>query len=117
METEIDFQNADGRLLPGMYVQAIVAPPDSRDILTVPLEAVELGADASEGSVLVVNSQNVLEERKVQLGLQGSMRVEVRAGLSEGERVVVGSRNEFRSGMKVSPKMIDTSRPGEAEAK
>jgi RND family efflux transporter MFP subunit len=117
METEIDFQNADGRLLPGMYVQAIVAPPDSRDILTVPLEAVELGADASEGSVLVVNSQNVLEERKVKLGLQGSMRVEVRAGLSEGERVVVGSRNEFRSGMKVAPKVIDTSRPGEAEAK
>ena len=117
METEIDFQNADGRLLPGMYVQAIVAPPDTRDILAVPLEAVELGADASEGSVLVVNSQNVLEERKVQLGLQGSMRVEVRGGLTEGERVVVGSRNEFRSGMKVSPKMIDTSRPGEAEAK
>jgi len=117
METEIDFQNADGRLLPGMYVQAIVAPPDSRDILTVPLEAVELGADASEGSVLLLNSKNVLEERKVQLGLQGSMRVEVRGGLSEGERVVVGSRNEFRAGMKVTPKEIDTSRPGEAGAK
>ena len=117
METEIDFQNADGRLLPGMYVQAVVAPPDNRDILTVPLEAVELGADASEGSVLVANAKNVLEDRKVQLGLQGSMRVEVRGGLAEGERVVVGSRNEFRSGMKVIPKEIDPSRPGETEAK
>jgi RND family efflux transporter MFP subunit len=117
METEIDFQNADGRLLPGMYVQAIVSPPNNRDILTVPLEAVELGADASEGSVLVVNAKNILEERKVQLGLQGSMRVEVRGGLTEGERVVVGSRNEFRTGMKVAPKEIDPSRPGEAEAK
>jgi RND family efflux transporter MFP subunit len=117
METEIDFQNANGRLLPGMYVQAVVAPPDNRDILTVPLEAVELGADASEGSVLVVNAKNTLEERKVQLGLQGSMRVEVRGGLTEGDRVVVGSRNEFRSGMKVIPKEIDPSRPGETEAK
>jgi RND family efflux transporter MFP subunit len=117
METEIDFQNSDGRLLPGMYVQAIVIPPDQRDMLTVPLEAVELGADASQGSLLVVNAQNVLEERKVQLGLQGSTKVEVRAGLSEGERVVVGSRNEFRAGMKVTPKEIDPSRPGEAEAK
>jgi len=117
METEIDFQNADGRLLPGMYVQAIVAPPDNRDILTVPLEAVELGANASEGSVLLLNSKNILEERKVQLGLQGSMRVEVRGGLTEGERVVVGSRNEFRSGMKVVPKEIDPSRPGGGEAK
>jgi RND family efflux transporter MFP subunit len=117
METEIDFQNADGRLLPGMYVQAIVEPPDNRDILTVPLEAVELGADASEGRVLVVNAKNALEERKVQLGLQGSTRVEVRGGLTEGERVVIGSRNEFRSGMKVTPKEIDLSRPGDAEAK
>ena len=116
METEIDFQNADGRLLPGMYVQAIVAPPNNRDILTVPLEAVELGGDASEGSVLVVNAKNILEERKVQLGLQGSTRVEVRGGLIDGERVVVGSRNEFRAGMKVAPKEIDSSRPGEAEA-
>src|SRR6202795_3443377 len=117
METEVDFQNADGRLLPGMYVQAVVAPPDNRDMLTVPLEAVELGTNASEGSVLVVNARNVLEERKVQLGLQGSMRVEVRGGLTDGERVVVGSRNEFRSGMKVAPKEIDSSRPGGAEAK
>jgi RND family efflux transporter MFP subunit len=117
METEIDFQNSDGRLLPGMYVQAIVISPDQRDMLTVPLEAVELGADASQGSVLVVNAQNVLEERKVQLGLQGNRNVEVRGGLTEGERVVVGSRNEFRAGMKVIPKEIDTSRPGEAEAK
>jgi RND family efflux transporter MFP subunit len=117
METEIDFQNADGRLLPGMYVQAIVAPPDSRDILTVPLEAVALGADASEGSVLVVNAKNTLEERKVQLGLQGSTRVEVRVGLTDGEFVVIGSRNEFRAGMKVIPKVIDPSQPGETEAK
>jgi RND family efflux transporter MFP subunit len=117
MEAEIDFQNADGRLLPGMYVQAIVAPPDNRDMLTVPLEAVELGADASEGSVLVVNEKNILEERKVQLGLQGSMRVEVRGGLTEGASVVIGSRNEFRAGMKIVPKEIDISRPGEAEAK
>jgi len=117
METEIDFQNADGRLLPGMYVQAVVAPPDDRDILTVPLEAVELGGDSSAGSVLFVNAKNILEERKVQLGLQGSTRVELRGGLAEGDRVVVGSRNEFRAGMKVNPKVIDPSRPGEAEAK
>ncbi|HWY07210.1 MAG TPA: efflux RND transporter periplasmic adaptor subunit [Candidatus Acidoferrales bacterium] len=117
MEAEIDFQNADGRLLPGMYVQAIVAPPDNRDMLTVPLEAVELGADASEGSALVVSAKNILEERKVQLGLQGSTRVEVRGGLTDGERVVVGSRNAFRAGMKIVTKEIDPSRPGETEAK
>jgi RND family efflux transporter MFP subunit len=117
METEIDFQNTDGKLLPGMYVQAVVAPAGRKDVLTVPLEAMELGADASQGSVLVVNAQNVLEERKVQLGGQGSTQVEVLSGLREGERVVVGSRNEFRAGMKVTPKEINISKPGETEGK
>jgi len=117
METEIDFQNTDSKLLPGMYVQAVVAPPGRKNVLTVPLEAVELGTDASQGSVLVVNAQNVLEERKVQLGGQGSTQVEVRSGLSEGERVVVGSRNQFRAGMKVTPKEINVGQPGETEGK
>jgi RND family efflux transporter MFP subunit len=117
METEIDFQNPNGELLPGMYVQAIVAPPQQHEMLTAPLEAVELEGNGTQGTVLVVNSQNVLEERKVQLGFQGSTRIEIRSGLSEGERVVVGSRNEFRSGMKIQPKEIDISQPGTAEGK
>ncbi len=117
METEIDFQNPNGELMPGMYVQAIVAPPEQHEMLTVPLEAVEVGGDGAEGTVLVVNAQNVLEERKVRLGMQGSTRIEIRSGLSEGDRVVVGSRDEFRSGMKVTPKEIDVSQPGVAEGK
>jgi RND family efflux transporter MFP subunit len=110
METEIDFQNPDGKLLPGMYVQATLGVAAKKDVLTVPLEAVE--ANGSEGTVLVVNSQNILEERKVHLGLQGSTRVEVLSGLSDGERVVIGSRNEFRAGMKVTPKEIEVGQPG-----
>jgi len=117
METEVDFQNNDGKLLPGMYVQAVITPPDRSDMLTVPLEAVELGANASEGDVLVVNSQNILEDRKLKLGVQGSTKVEVREGLSDTDRVVVGSRNEFRSGMKVLPKEIEVSRLDRTENK
>ena len=110
METEIDFQNPDGKLLPGMYVEAKIGVAARTDVLTVPLEAVE--SNGSEGTVLVVNAQNMLEERKVHLGLQGSTRVEVLSGLSDGERVVIGSRNEFRAGMKVAPKEIELGQPG-----
>ena len=112
METEIDFQNQDGKLFPGMYVQAIVPPAVQKEMLTVPLEAIAIEGDGTEGNVLVVNAQNILEERKVRLGLQGSTRIEIRSGLSEGERVVVGSRNEYRSGMKISSKEMDVTRPG-----
>ena len=115
MHTEIDFQNPDGRLMPGMYVEASVPPAVRKAALTVPLEAVR--TNGAEGTALVVNSQNVLEERKLQLGLQGSTRVEVLSGLADGERVVIGSRSEFRAGMKVTPKEIEVGHPGDAGAK
>ena len=110
METEIDFQNPDGRLLPGMYVAATVAQTGRKDVLTIPLEAVELSGN-SDGTVLLLNGQNTLEERKVKLGLEGSTRIEVKSGLNEGDRVVIGSRSEFRNGMRVQPKDIDTTGP------
>ena len=40
METEIDFQNPDGKLLPGMYVEATITQAANKEMLTVPLEAV-----------------------------------------------------------------------------
>jgi RND family efflux transporter MFP subunit len=111
MHTEIDFQNADGKLLPGMYVVATVPQVQKSNALTVPMEAVEM-KENNEGTVLLLTAQNTLEERKVQLGAEGSTRVEVTRGLSEGDRVVVGSRSVFRSGMKVTPKEVDTGASG-----
>ena len=112
METEIDFQNSDGKLLPGMYVQATLSMAEKKNMLTIPLEAVQV--NGAEGTVLLLSTTNILEERKVQLGLQGSSRIEIRSGLNQGDRVVIGSLNEFRPGMKVTPKEIDASQPGEA---
>jgi RND family efflux transporter MFP subunit len=115
MHTEIDFQNVDGKLMPGMYAEAKVPPALTKERLTVPLEAVDM--NGAEGTVLVANAQNVLEERKVHLGLQGSTHIEVLSGLSEGERVVIGSRNEFRAGMKVTPKEVEVGQSSEAGGK
>jgi len=115
METEIDFQNSDGKLLPGMYVEAILAPTAQIEMLTVPLEAVH--TNGSEGTVLLLDKDNVLEERKVRLGIQGSTQIEVLSGLREGDRVVIGNLNDFRSGMKVVSKEMNASQPGERGSK
>lgn len=116
MHTEIDFENPDGKLLPGMYVEATVPQVQKQNVLTLPLEAVEM-TGTGEGSVLMVGPQDKLEERRVKLGLEGSTRVEIVAGLNEGDRVVVGSRNEFRGGMKVRPKEREGSERGAAGGK
>ncbi|MGB7726709.1 MAG: efflux RND transporter periplasmic adaptor subunit [Candidatus Acidiferrum sp.] len=117
MHTEIDFQNVDGQLMPGMYVVAIVPEQGKANVLTVPLEVVDMSESGNAGTVLLVGPKNMLEQRKVTLGMQGSTRIEVISGLQEGDEVVVGSRNEFRNGMTVQPKLIESGASGEAGGK
>lgn len=104
METEIDCDNRDGRLIPGMYTESEISLHQKPNALTLPLEAVVRNGD--DATVLAVNSQNILDERHVKIGLEDNSRVEVLSGLSEGDRVVIGNRSQFRSGQKVQPKAV-----------
>lgn len=112
METEIDCENRDGRLIPGMYTQSEISLGQKANALTVPLEAVVRNGD--DATVLAVNSQTLLEERHIKLGLEDNTRVEVLSGLSEGDRVVIGNRSQFRIGQKVQPKLVDVQKNGAA---
>jgi RND family efflux transporter MFP subunit len=105
METEIDFDNRDGRLIPGMYAESQIFLHERKDVLTVPLQAVTRNGNVA--TVLAVNSQNVIEERHVSLGMEDSSNVEVLSGLNEEDRVVLGNRSEFHVGQKVQPKLVD----------
>ena len=104
METEIDFDNRDGRLIPGMYAETQVSLREKKDALTVPLEAVTRNGD--DATVLAVNAQNEIEERHIKLGLEDSSHVEVVSGLSDHDRVVIGNRSQFHNGQKISPKDV-----------
>ncbi len=104
METEIDFENTAEKLLPGMYAETVLQLSDREDVLVVPMEAVV--QNAGEARILVVNGQNIVEERKVKLGTQGKSKAEVLSGLTDGERIIVGNQSQFRNGEKVVPKEI-----------
>lgn len=104
METEIDCENRDGRLMPGMYTESELSLHQKTNALTLPLEAVVRNGD--DATVLAVSSQNTLEQRHIKLGLEDNSRVEVLSGLSEGDRVVIGNRSQFHAGQKVQPKLI-----------
>lgn len=106
METEIDCQNRDGRLLPGMYTDTQLLLREQKNALTIPLQAVVRSND--DATVLAVNAQNVLEERHVKLGLEDNSRVQVLSGLSDGDRVVIGNRSQFRNGQKIQPKDVSS---------
>jgi RND family efflux transporter MFP subunit len=104
MQTEIDVENRQSRLMPGMYAETHLELQPSNQVLTVPLEAVTRNGE--EITVLTVNAQDVIEERSVKLGVDDGSKVEVLSGLSENEEVIVGGRGKFRPGQKVRPQQI-----------
>jgi len=104
MHTEVDVPNKNGRIVEGMYAEVDLTLTKKDSVLAIPIQAVT--RNGAQASVLVVNPQDRIEERQVRLGLEGANQVEVVSGLSPNERVIVGSRSEFRPGDLVTPKLM-----------
>jgi RND family efflux transporter MFP subunit len=103
MQVEIDVPNQDYKLTPGMYADVSLQIQNDPNALTLPLQAISRSADKT--TVLLVNSQNHVEERDIRTGIEGSDRIQVLSGLNDGDRVIVGNLNKFRPGQHVNPKI------------
>ena len=101
-QVEIDVKNDDFHLQPGMYADVRLSANAHADALIVPIEAIERGE--SKNTVLVVDTQNKVQPREVQLGIEGPNSVEITAGLKEGEHVIVGNLSSFQPGEVVRPR-------------
>ena len=101
MQTEVDVPNADLRITPGMYANTYLTLAHRENVLTVPIAAIE--GTGSSGTVLVLNSNNQVERRPVQVGLRGSMLVEVTQGLEAGDRVLLGGGEALKNNDRVTP--------------
>ncbi|MEP6669759.1 MAG: efflux RND transporter periplasmic adaptor subunit [Chthoniobacter sp.] len=104
MSTEAEIDNSDGRLTPGMYASVNLVLRESKDAITVPVQAIAVG---EKPKVFVVNGGGVVEERPVTLGLVTPSKDEVTAGLALGDMVIVGSRSGIQPGQKVVPKLME----------
>ena len=93
--------NPDRVLLPGFFVRVRVPFEQEEGALLVPNTA--LGADQAGRYLLVVNSDNVVEQRKVTTGqLDGDLRV-IESGLKADDKVVIGGLLRAIPGQKVDP--------------
>jgi RND family efflux transporter MFP subunit len=101
--------NPDRILLPGFYVRVRV-PIDRQDnALLVP--DVSLGSDQAGRYLLVVNGDNIVEQRKVMTGpLEGELRV-IESGLKPDDRVVVAGLLRAIPGQKVDPQLRKIEAP------
>jgi RND family efflux transporter MFP subunit len=101
--------NAERVLLPGYYVRVRVPFDQQQDALLVP--DIALGSDQGGRYVLVVNSDNVVEQRKVQTGpVEDELRV-IDSGLKPDDRVVIAGLLRAIPGQKVDPQLQKIEAP------
>jgi RND family efflux transporter MFP subunit len=103
MQVEVDVPNQDYKLTPGMYADVSLRIQNDPNALTLPLQAINRGADKT--TVLFVNAENHVEEREIHTGIEGSNRIQILSGLNDGDRVIVGNLGEYRAGQHVDPQL------------
>jgi RND family efflux transporter MFP subunit len=96
--------NADQVLIPGYFVRVRIPLGQPKSELLVP--NVALGSDQGGRYLLVVNKNNEVEQRKVEIGQldDDGMRV-IESGVSADDRVVVNGLLRAVPGQKVEPQL------------
>jgi RND family efflux transporter MFP subunit len=104
MHTEVDVPNPQRVLLPGLYADAELSLDRQTNVPTVPVQA--LNHEGDKTTVFIVNGNDVIEDRPVELGLETASDAEIASGVNEGEKVVVSDRSGLRAGEKVHSKEV-----------
>ncbi|PHM37402.1 membrane fusion protein MexC [Xenorhabdus mauleonii] len=94
------FANPDGMLQPGMYVRVNINQGMDKSAILVPQRAVQRTADG-KASVLVVDSQHIVQRRNVETGTMKGKQWHIIKGLEKNEQVIVGGIASVQPGMKV----------------
>ena len=101
-------------LLPGYFVRVRVPFDQDKSALLVPDTA--LGSDQGGRYLLVVNGDNMVEQRKVQIGpVDNGLRV-IESGLKPDDRVVIAGLLRVIPGQKIDPQITKIEQP-QASAK
>lgn len=107
------FENADGALLPGMFASVRLGSAEAQSRIVVTEKAI--GTDQARRFVYVVNDQNMVEYRQVQIGESLQGRRVIADGLNAGDKVIVEGIIRIRPGMPVKPMTADEMSSSVAE--
>lgn len=103
----MEVPNPDGLLLPGMYVLADIPQAQLTGAVLAPQEGVTRDR-RGRPVAMVVNAENVVEERQLEIVQARGNQWIVREGLADGDRIVVAGLQKIGPGMTVTPEERDT---------
>ena len=102
--------NAERALLPGMFVRMRI-PLAPQKLLALLVPDIALGSDQGGRYLLVVDKDNVVQQRPVHTSIAvGDLRV-ITSGIAADDRVVVSGLQKASPGAKVVPNEVQIAGP------
>lgn len=119
----MEFANPDGLLLPGMYVLVEMPQAQLQDTILAPQRGVSRDR-RGRPTALIVNAENVVEQRELDVVQDRGNTWIVRDGLKPGDRIIVEGLQKATLGEKVTPEelkepevdAVEGQAPGEGQA-
>jgi membrane fusion protein, multidrug efflux system len=95
------FENPDNNLWPNQFVNVHLLLETKKDAITMPVAAVQRGPQGTY--TYVVDANNTVELRPIQLAMTQGNAAVVASGLQPGERVVTDGQEKLQAGSRVTP--------------
>jgi multidrug efflux system membrane fusion protein len=104
------FANTDDVLWPGQFVNARIQVAIRRNVIAVPVSAVQHGPDGPY--VFVVGGDRVVQKRPIKVGVLNKTTAIIDDGLQSGEQVVTDGHYRIQAGSKVEILTQAAASPG-----
>ena len=101
VEVWVQVPNPGEKLKPGGTVRVSIIAQTIQNTLVVPATAL-LNSDEGGPKVMVIDKDSVAHERKIKIGIRQGARVQIAAGVNEGDRVVTSGGLGLDDGSKVT---------------
>jgi RND family efflux transporter MFP subunit len=108
MLTEVDLDNPDGLLVPGLYMD-VTFQLKGKGLLAVPASALLFRAGVTQ--VAVVDSDGTVRFHDVTIAVDQGDLVEIASGVNSGDRVALNISNQVADGDHVDAHAMDTPAP------
>ena len=110
VQLKATFDNPDNALWPNQFVNAHLLLEARKNAVTAPASAMQRGPDGTY--TYVVDTNNIVQMRPVQIALTQGSTVVIASGLQAGDRVVTDGQEKLSAGMRVAPQAPARQRSG-----
>jgi multidrug efflux system membrane fusion protein len=114
VKLKAQFNNDEAKLFPNQFVNVKLRVNQLQDAIVIPTAAIQRGQQGT--FVYLVDSENTVSVRAVQLGPTQGDKVVITQGLQAGENIVTDGGDKLREGAKVEPISAEQRNPPAADA-